>query len=182
MEKINIKDWKKLPNLISLFRIIFIPIIIILFENYTAYRWYIVSCLIFFSVLDNLDGFVARKLNQITELGKVIDPLVDKLFMIIIALMMFKVKLVPDWFLILVIARDLIIMIAGLFFIKNLRKVPPSDFMGKLTAGAIGFVFLISFLNFQELKLVYESFLGISTLLIILSLINYGIKQFKRAQ
>jgi cardiolipin synthase len=180
MEKVNLKDWSKTPNLISLFRIVFIPIVIILFKDVDNNRWFLILSLIVFSILDNLDGFVARKLNQITELGKVIDPVVDKLFVIIVAFEMYLYKLIPDWFFFLVLARDLLIIFAGLIFLKNVNRVPPSDIIGKLTVGAIGFVFLISLLNFQIVGRLYHSIVIITAFLIILSLINYGYKQIKK--
>jgi CDP-diacylglycerol--glycerol-3-phosphate 3-phosphatidyltransferase len=182
MEKVNFKDWKKIPNLISLFRIIFIPIIFYLFDNVYQNRWIIILVLILFSFFDNLDGFIARKLNQITELGKVIDPLVDKFFVITIAILSFYSKLLPEWFLILVIARDLLIIMAGILFLKKIKRVPPSDFIGKLTAGAIGLIFLISLLNFQRMVFLYNLSLVICSFLIILSLINYGYKQILNAK
>jgi CDP-diacylglycerol--glycerol-3-phosphate 3-phosphatidyltransferase len=180
MANVNIKDWKKIPNLISIFRIVFIPLTIYLFENISENRWFVILILVVFSLLDNLDGFAARKLNQITEFGKVIDPLIDKLFVITISVQLFLIDLIPRWFFFLVVARDLIIMFAGLLFIKKFKSVPPSDFIGKLTVGAIGCVFLFSLLDFQKLNMIYNLSLIITTFLINLSLINYGFKQFKR--
>ncbi|MGB9664190.1 MAG: CDP-alcohol phosphatidyltransferase family protein [Ignavibacteria bacterium] len=178
MEKVDFNDWKKFPNLISIFRIFFIPLIIYLFEDMNQNRWLIIITLIIFSILDNLDGFAARKLNQITELGKVIDPVVDKLFVITIAFLTFQAKLIPFWFLVLVIFRDISIMLAGIIFLKKIKRVPQSDFIGKLTVGAIGFIFLISLLNFQKVNFIYSLSLAICSFLIFLSLINYGYKQF----
>lgn len=180
MEKVDFKDWKKVPNLISIFRLLFIPLIVYLFEDIDQNRWIIITSLVLFSILDNLDGFAARKLNQITELGKVIDPVVDKLFVITIALLTFQLKLIPPWFLFLVIIRDIIIMLAGVVFLQKIKRVPQSDFIGKLTVGAIGFIFLISLLNFQKINFVYDLSLAICSFLIFLSLINYGYKQFVR--
>lgn len=177
MEKVNLSDWKKLPNLVSIFRFVFIPLIFILFNNFQYNRWLIIGTLIVFSFLDNLDGYLARKLNQITELGKVIDPLIDKLFVISFALNLFYYQLIPKWFFYLVIIRDLIIMIAGLVFINKIKRVPPSDFIGKMTVGAIGIVFLMSLLNFQKVNFIFDTSLKLCTVLILISLINYGYKQ-----
>jgi CDP-diacylglycerol--glycerol-3-phosphate 3-phosphatidyltransferase len=178
--KINFNDWKKSPNLISLFRLVFIPIIIYFFTDLIQYRWWIIINLILFSLLDNLDGYVARKTNQITELGKLIDPVVDKMFVISVAINLFYYNLIPFWFLILVIARDLIIMLGGLLFLNKVKYVPASDIIGKMTVGAIGVVFLISILNFQKVELVYNLVIYLCTILIFLSLLNYGYKQIIR--
>lgn len=179
MEKVNFKDWSKLPNLISLFRLVFIPIVVFLLNNVSNNRWFIILSIIVFSILDNLDGYAARKLNQITELGKVIDPLVDKLFVITVALKIYMIKLIPEWFFILVVVRDLLIMLAGIIFLKKIKRVPPSDIIGKITVGAIGLVFIMSLLNFQKMNNFYHATTILTAFLIILSLINYSYKQIK---
>lgn len=178
MEKINFGDWKKLPNIVSLLRSVFIPLIFYLFQNLRANIWILIFILILFSLLDNLDGYIARKINQITEFGKVVDPLIDKLFIIAFAFNLYYYKLIPLWFLIVVFLRDLIIMLAGLFLIKKINKVPASDFFGKMTAGAVGVIFIMSLLNFQSLNSIFNLGLYICSILIFFSLINYGYKQF----
>lgn len=180
MEKILLSDWKKIPNLVSIFRIIFIPLVIILFNNHSSYKWYIIFLIILFSILDNLDGFLARKLNQITELGKVIDPLVDKLFVITVAICLYYYELLPLWFILIVILRDFLIMLGGLVFIRKIRGVPSSDFIGKFTVGAIGVAFLISLLNFQALGKLFDLILIFCSILIFISLINYAYKQLRK--
>lgn len=180
MERVTLTDWRKIPNLISIFRIVFVPIVFVLFNEIEQYRWHIISIIIIFSLLDNLDGFVARKLNQITELGKVLDPLIDKIFIIVIAFQMFRTKLIPDWFMVLVVGRDILIMLAGLIFLQKIKKVPTSDIIGKLTVGVIGFIFIISLLNFQKLELIYDILIILTSVLIFISLINYSYKQILR--
>lgn len=179
MNDINLTDFRKIPNLISLFRLIFIPLIFILFKNINDNRWNIILVVIVFSLLDNLDGFIARKLNQITELGKIIDPLADKLFIISFAINLLSYSLIPPWFIYIVIVRDILIMLAGVVFIKKINKVPSSDFIGKMTVGAIGVIFLMSIMNFQKIDLIFNLSLKISALLILISLLNYGYKQIK---
>lgn len=180
MGKIILNDWKKIPNLVSLVRILFIPLVFILFNKPELNRWFIILSLIIFSLLDNLDGFLARKLNQITELGKLIDPLVDKLFIISFAVNLMYYDLIPSWFFYLVIGRDLIIMLAGLLLMGKIKEVPASDFIGKMTVGAIGVVFLMSVMNFQNLETIFNLSLQICTVLIFISLFNYGYKQIRK--
>lgn len=180
MVKLEINDLKKIPNQVSIFRILLIIPLIYFFKEPYINRWYLISTFIIFSVFDNLDGYLARRLNQITELGKVIDPLVDKIFIIIAAYLSFMNNIIPDWFMWLVICRDLLIMFAGLFFIKKRDSVPPSDLIGKMTVGSIGIVFVYGLLGFNKLFFLYKIILFISTILIALSLINYSIKNLKK--
>ncbi|MBQ1729399.1 MAG: CDP-alcohol phosphatidyltransferase family protein, partial [Oscillospiraceae bacterium] len=70
------RDWKTIPNCMSYFRIVLIPVFVILYVN----GWYrsaaVVIVISWFS--DVADGFVARRFNMTSELGKVLDPVADK--------------------------------------------------------------------------------------------------------
>lgn len=80
-----IKDWKKeilsIPNLLSLFRLALIPVYIVIYLNATeAYEYFIAGTILAVSCLtDMIDGKVARHFNMITNLGKLLDPVADKL-------------------------------------------------------------------------------------------------------
>jgi len=84
-------------------------------------------------ITDFLDGFLARKLNQITELGKIIDPIADKIFVGLLAFVMIFVDLLPLWFFLAVIIRDLLILAGGLYLTKKYKIVLQSNFEGKAT-------------------------------------------------
>jgi CDP-diacylglycerol--glycerol-3-phosphate 3-phosphatidyltransferase len=77
------KDWYRIPNLITLIRLVFcfVPGLILVFgPDSFSMRLIAVSVLVFVALTDALDGYLARKFNQVTELGKILDPLVDKVF------------------------------------------------------------------------------------------------------
>ena len=79
------KDWKKqifsIPNLLSFFRILLIPVYIAIYLNAEKTTdYYIAGCILAISCLTDLvDGWIARRFNMVTTLGKVLDPLADKL-------------------------------------------------------------------------------------------------------
>lgn len=130
-----IKDWKKeiftIPNLLSLFRLVLIPVYIVIYVNATATLDYIlagailaVSCL-----TDLIDGKIARHFNMISTLGKILDPLADKAtqFSLIICLAM-NMKHEILWYLVaLFVVKESFQLIAGGL---NLRK-------GKMLKGAL---------------------------------------------
>ena len=101
-----------LPNQLSLFRIALVPIIIILLEipgELTRFLALIIFILASFT--DFLDGYIARKFNLITNLGKLIDPLADKILTLAVFVELTALGEVPAWVVILIISRELAISI-----------------------------------------------------------------------
>lgn len=84
-------------------------------------------------ITDFFDGYFARKLNQITDLGKILDPVADKIFIGLIALAMLVNEMLPMWFFTIVILRDVLILIGGLYAKQKYKIVLASNFEGKAT-------------------------------------------------
>jgi CDP-diacylglycerol--glycerol-3-phosphate 3-phosphatidyltransferase len=142
-------------------------------------RYSVAAIGIFAAVTDILDGYLARKLNQITEFGKVIDPLADKVLVVFVVLNLFFQGEIPDYYFYMILARDVLILIGGLVVSKKLGKVLPSDYIGKATVLAISFVLLMILLNVDRQSLPYLLLYYLSIILIFISLGNYIIKAVK---
>lgn len=101
-----------LPTWITFSRLVGIPFILyLLYDPTSVHRW---ICLVIFLVVaatDWLDGYLARKLNQVTELGKFLDPLVDKLLVFAPFLALIEMGEIPAWGVFLIVARE--VAIAG---------------------------------------------------------------------
>ncbi len=101
-----------LPNLLTYLRIAFIPLIIVLLSMpptaATCNGAFVIYALA--SVTDVLDGILARRRNQITPLGKLLDPLADKLLVSAVLIMLISLSKVPAWMVFVFISRDFIIM------------------------------------------------------------------------
>jgi CDP-diacylglycerol---glycerol-3-phosphate 3-phosphatidyltransferase len=99
-----------LPTWITLSRLLGLPFILYLL-NYptTDNRWLCVGIFVIAAGTDWVDGYLARKLNQVTELGKFLDPLVDKLLVLGTFLALIELQLVPAWGVFLILARELAI-------------------------------------------------------------------------
>lgn len=99
-----------LPSWITVSRLIGIPIIFIALYNPTPeHRWWAVGAFIVAAGTDWLDGYLARKLNQVTDLGKFLDPLVDKLLVLAPLMALIGLNQIPAWGVFLILARELTI-------------------------------------------------------------------------
>jgi len=100
-----------LPTWVTLSRLIAVPIIfgLFLWQDSELTRLIALSVFIIAAITDWLDGYLARKLNQITELGKFLDPLVDKVLTIALFLLFIQLGQVPAWGVFLIITRELLI-------------------------------------------------------------------------
>ncbi len=177
--KINFKEITLLPNLISLFRLLlFIPFLILfkLAANDWSYRSYIFYTIILAFITDLLDGFVARRTNKISEMGKLIDPLADKVLMAIIVINLFVLGKIPAYYFYTIIFRDMFIFLGGIIVSKKLNKILPSNLLGKLTVFSIGVFILSILLNVGTESITYTVLLIVSLALCAASVVGYTIR------
>jgi len=126
---------------------------------------------------DLADGYLARKFNQITEFGKIIDPLADKVCIGSIVLSLVQQGDLPIWYVGIVIGRDLIILTAGAYLSSKIKFVLPSNKLGKYTVTSIALVIALAMLKAKGLLL--NLFIYISVVMIFASLYVYGRRFFE---
>jgi len=103
----NFSMMNNLPNYITTIRLIFtIPLIIFLEKNNLFYVWIII---IFSGITDYLDGYFARKFKLKTKIGAILDPLADKVFIIIPLIWLCKYEVIPFWSLSIILIREFIV-------------------------------------------------------------------------
>ena len=133
-----IKDWKKeiltIPNLLSLFRLLLIPVYMTIYLNASQTRDYVVAALILAisCLTDMIDGKIARKFNMITTFGKFLDPVADKVtqFTLIICL---SIKYPILWNLVLLfVIKESFQFIAGLITYRKGRMLTGALITGKI--------------------------------------------------
>lgn len=138
-----------LPNIITTIRLAGIP-----FMAYYIYasvhidkKYTIVAFILFVSIwlTDVLDGYIARKFNQITNFGKLYDPFVDKLFQFVTALMMTIVGKLPIWVPIVIFIKELLMIIGGSLLLTKYELVVYSKWYGKLATALFIVAFCILF-------------------------------------
>lgn len=128
--KMKMKDLFSKPNQITFIRILLIPIFVMFLLMELPYRDYIAAFIfIILSISDALDGYLARKKKQTTKIGKIIDPIADKL--LIAAALIFLIGRIQLWMAVVIIARELIITVARLLFLPK-KVVIPASKLGKL--------------------------------------------------
>lgn len=95
-------------NKLTLCRVVMIPIfLVLLYVDFTGHLWAALAVFILASVTDFIDGYVARHYNQITDFGKFMDPLADKLLVMSAMAWFVEVAWMPAWAFFVVIAREL---------------------------------------------------------------------------
>ncbi|WP_042272918.1 CDP-diacylglycerol--glycerol-3-phosphate 3-phosphatidyltransferase [[Clostridium] dakarense] len=118
-----------LPNKLTLFRIFLIPVFILVML-FDIPNKLLIACIVFIiaAITDAMDGNIARKHNLVTDFGKFMDPLADKLLVISALICMIEVDLVAGWMVIIIVARELTVSI--------LRAIAAAD--GKVIAASSG--------------------------------------------
>ncbi|OGR03448.1 MAG: CDP-diacylglycerol--glycerol-3-phosphate 3-phosphatidyltransferase [Deltaproteobacteria bacterium RIFOXYD12_FULL_50_9] len=121
-----------LPNLITLIRILLIPLLVIFLIEGNMTSAFILFVIV--GISDALDGFIARLFNQKTRLGSFLDPIADKLLLTTSYVTLATMHFLPAWLAVLVVSRDVIIMggIGILLFNKRLIEFKPT-FVSKIT-------------------------------------------------
>lgn len=135
---------KNIPNILTILRFILIPVIL-----YFIFTGHYLLGFIFFTIsgiTDILDGAIARKFNLITNFGKLMDPLADKLTQIsVLATLVFQ-KIIPFWILIVVLLKELL-MIIGASFLYGKDVVVYSKWFGKLATVLFYLAIVCSLIN-----------------------------------
>ena len=99
-----------IPNIITLLRFLMVPAVVytlLLGEMLPAFIIFVIA-----GVSDGVDGFVARHYNQQTELGAYLDPIADKLLLMTVFIMLAILGFLPQWLVVLVVSRDILIIMA----------------------------------------------------------------------
>lgn len=137
------------PNLISVIRILLIPVIAVLY--YEGYIWWSVFVIFISGLSDAVDGKIARKFNQVSVLGKLLDPVADKLTIFALAIVLFlKFKEAQSesmqafaWVFLLFIAKDIIMILGSIVLIALGTRPVAAEIWGKLATFAFYAVMVV---------------------------------------
>ena len=154
------REITNLPNLVTIGRVVLVPFVLLLIDNYNPLRTFLASMLYVGAAAgDALDGYLARKRNQVSVLGKFLDPLADKLIVTAVLVTLVALGRAPAWLVVVLIARDL--AINGLRSIASAEGLVISASDGGKIKTALQLVAIMMLLiHFQYPVLGTESVLG----------------------
>lgn len=138
-----------------------------------ANRYISLTLFVVASVTDWFDGYLARKNNLVTNFGKFMDPLADKLLVCSAMICMIDLKRLPAWFVIIIIAREFIISGFRLIAAEN-GIVIAANYWGKFKTASQMIMIILLILHFDGIFVILEQiFIWLSLTLTIISLITY---------
>ena len=162
-----------IPNLISLIRLL----LVFPCSYYLLHEQYLLLSIVIAIAIasDFFDGILARKLKQISEFGKMLDPVADKVLVGTTAILLVVKQLMPFWLAAIIVGRDVAILIGGLLYAKRFKFVIPSNIVGKLTANVLA-ITLISYIF--QIEALQKIFSYLAVVFIALSSVSYLIRLY----
>lgn len=150
-----------IPNILSIIRLALVPVMAVLYV-----KDYMIAALCVFvaaSLTDMLDGYIARKYNQITDLGKLLDPLADKLMVLsALALFYFMDRAIPLFVLIVMLVKEVLLVLGGVVVYKKRDFVVVSKIYGKISTFlfmlGVSLTFLSEYVAPYNLYVIYAAF------------------------
>ncbi len=136
MDKKRENIWN-VPNVLTMLRAALIPVFLVLY--YTSQRYLALAVFLLASATDLLDGYIARKYNLVTNFGKLMDPLADKLMVVSVLLVQTFSGILPPEAVIIVILKEMIMVLGGVYMLKK-GIVVHSEIVGK----AAQFLFIVA--------------------------------------
>ena len=138
-------------NLISVSRIFLTIPSFMLFDSGNKYLGLMI--LIIIIITDYADGMVARRLDQVSDFGKALDPIADKIVIMILFLYLLIESEFPIWFFVSLISRDLILAYLSLLVKRKSGTMPVANILGKIAVNFISLMVIAWFMAWEDLKI-----------------------------
>ena len=166
-----------LPNKLTMFRVILIPffVVFLLVDITPVDKWIALAVFIIASLTDMLDGKIARKYNLVTNFGKFMDPLADKLLVCSALVCLVAVDRIPAWMVIVIIAREFIISGFRLVASDN-GVVNAASYWGKFKTTFQIIMICLMIADLAALQLLTTIVTWVAVILTIVSLVDYLVK------
>lgn len=174
-----------LPNKLTIFRVILIPFFLaaLMISEIPAGKWIAVGIFILASLTDLFDGKIARKYDMVTDFGKFMDPLADKLLVCSAMIALIEMERIPAWIVIIIIAREFII--SGFRLVASDQgTVIAASYWGKVKTTIQMVMVILLIMNLSEnipsiasiINIIEQILIYGSLILTVVSLIDYLVK------
>ncbi|MCR5250591.1 MAG: CDP-diacylglycerol--glycerol-3-phosphate 3-phosphatidyltransferase [Lachnospiraceae bacterium] len=164
-----------LPNKLTTLRVILIPFFLFFLMTDVAgaaSKWIALAIFVIASLTDFLDGYIARKYDLVSNFGKFMDPLADKLLVCSAMICFVELERMPAWIVVIIIAREFIISGFRLIAAEQGRVIA-AGWWGKFKTAFTMFMEIAMIINIEELSLVTTVLMYVSLALTIISLADY---------
>ena len=171
-----------LANKLTMLRILMIPVFIAVLvyskDRDIVYRYIALGIFVMASATDALDGYVARKYNMITDFGKLMDPLADKILVSSALIILIELGNISSWIVSIVIAREFII--SGIRLIATEKNIIiAASPLGKLKTVSQMLSVILMLLSIKAISLITDLSIWLMCILSVVSLLDYIIKNKK---
>ena len=178
MVKRYLKDWNTIPNLISYVRILLVPVFAILFRQ--GYLGWALVAIVVSGLTDFVDGKIARKFNQVSDLGKLLDPLADKITQITLAILLFlelnecsdNLMKTFSWVFLVFLVKEAIFVIGGVIMLSFGMVPSAAEIYGKVSTFFFYGVMVVLFLFGPEVGVFSRNFTLPSVACVVLIVIS----------
>ncbi len=136
MSFLNIEFKMNIPNALSFFRIALLPVFIILYlnsSNYPILVYWALGVLLLSGLTDSLDGIIARRFNQITDLGKLLDPVADKLTQVTVVICLALRYSEVVYLVVICLIKEFFQALGGIILLRRGVKIRGARWFGKLS-------------------------------------------------
>ncbi len=166
-----------LPNKLTMFRVLLIPffVVFMLLDITSVDKWIALAIFIIASLTDLLDGKIARKYNLVTNFGKFMDPLADKLLVCSALICLVALDKIPAWIVIVIIAREFIISGFRLIASDN-GVVIAASYWGKFKTTFQMVMICLMIADIAAISLLTKIVMWAALILTIVSLVDYLVK------
>jgi cardiolipin synthase len=160
-----------IPNVLTLIRFLLIGVLVYFFvinKPLAALTVYLIAF-----ATDILDGYIARTFNQVSNVGKAMDPIADKAMTIAALTCMFLIGYLHTAVLVVIIIKELLMIVGGIYVYFVIKKVVQANAYGKLAAGAYFLAIVMLFLH-DMVQPYDEYFMYVAVAMNLVSIVQYG--------
>lgn len=162
------------PNTLSLFRLLLVPAFAYLFfQDFAGAQYWAAGVYTLAFLTDVADGYIARHFNQVTKLGRILDPLADKLMTFTVIVCITVAQIIPVWAVVIFFVKEAAMLVGGGIMLKKTKDVIPANWLGKSSTGVF-FVVCAALVLFPTIPRPWATgLISLALALTVAALVNY---------